>query len=332
MIKDGTSIFGSKAAPDAPVPLVSVVVPAYNAEKTLSCLLESIKEQTFNNYEVIVVDDGSSDATSDAFYQAAGSDPRFQLVRLAENQGVSNARNVGIDFAKGEYLYFCDADDAILPETLCELVTACSDADIVLVSARLYKDETSWELYVPWDGLDLEIIEQNGPIAGGCAGYVCCYFFRRSIIGVERFNSDFSLLEDAEFMSRVCRGGLRYAYCDKALYCYNTWTDGSALNTMTVEKVIIHKRMRCLLEKRTRGSVRSEMLLRDYAHSCFGVLRRVAGNKFLFYKEAALNEDELHEMSVLTDWRTRLVLLAARFPRAARYLFIVSSCFFGQEE
>lgn len=326
------SCIGAKEASNEFSPLVSIVVPAFNAEKTLPRLIESIKRQTLDDYEVIIIDDGSSDATSDAFYQATGSDPRFRLVRLAKNQGVSNARNVGIDLAKGEFLYFCDADDTVLPQTLCELVAACSDADVVLVSARLYKDENSWELYVPWDRLDLEIIEQNGPIAGGCAGYVCCYFFRRSIIGAERFNSDFSLLEDAEFMSRVCRGGLRYAYCDKALYCYNTWTDGSALNTMTVEKVIIHKRMRCLLEKRTRGAVRSEMLLRDYAHSCFGVLRRVAGNKFLFYKEAALNEDELHEMSALTDWRTRLVLLAARFPRAARYLFIISSYFFGQEE
>lgn len=331
MVKDATRSSGSKAVPNVPVPLVSIVVPAYNAGKTLACLLDSIREQTFGNYEAIVVDDGSSDATADAFYRAVGSDPRFQLVRLNNNQGVSNARNVGIDLAKGEFLYFCDADDAILPQALQKLVTIGADADVVLVPTRLYRDENSWDLYVPWNGLSLEIIEHSGPIAGGCRGYVCCYFFRRQVIGTQRFDSKYTLLEDTEFMSRVCQGGLRYKYCDEALYCYNTCVEGSALNTMSIEKVILHKRMRRLLEDRTRGLIRSEALLRDYAHSCFGVLRRVAMNRALFFEEAKLDGKDFELMRELGDWRTRLVLLAARFPRAMRYLFMLTGVFPGRE-
>lgn len=96
-------------------PLVSVVVPAYNAERTLVATLESVLAQTLQDLEVIVVDDGSTDRTG-----ALGAeilDPRVQVI-TKPNSGASAARNAGVAAAKGTYVAFLDADDLWLPEKL----------------------------------------------------------------------------------------------------------------------------------------------------------------------------------------------------------------------
>lgn len=316
---------GEQASKHMVLPMISVIVPAYNAEGTLPRLLRSILEQTFSDFEVIVVDDGSSDATEEAFYKVAGSDSRFRLISLGQNQGVSNARNVGIDHAQGDFLYFCDADDRVLPKAFEELVAAGSDADVALLASRFYTDEITWDYFAPWTGSDLELIEQSGPIASGCEGYIWSYFFKADVIGRERFNTDFSLLEDAEFISRVCLGGLRYRLLDQPLYCYNARSVGSALNTMTVEKDIVHKRMRCLLEERTRCIERSDLLMSHYSRSCFKVLRRVATDKKRYFEESRLEEDSIAGLRELGDWRSRLLIFAARQPRPARWVFVAVS-------
>ena len=314
-----------------PSPQLSIIIPAYNAGKTLQRMLKSIIAQSFDDYEVIVIDDGSSDNTADVFRHEVGSDARFHLICLETNKGVSNARNVGLSQAKGNYIYFCDSDDWLAPQYLAELVAKCSDVDVVLTGAWVAKSGKEWKPFIPWQDADIELIKSVGPIAGGCEGYIWSYFFRKSIIGTERFDSDFCVMEDAEFISRVCLGGLRYGFCEKPLYYYETQGENSALNTMTLEKELIHKQVRGLLEKRTRGHKRADSLLESYAHSCFGVLRRTASNQSLFLSEAKLEKDEFEEMRDLKDWRTRAVLIASKIPRASRFLVKVSNHFVGLE-
>lgn len=99
-------------------PGISIVVPAYNCEKYIAACLESIMVQTFRDYEVLVVDDGSTDHTEDILDEFAKTDRRIRLFRQ-ENAGPSAARNTGIRNAAGEYIMFCDADDTITPHT-CE--------------------------------------------------------------------------------------------------------------------------------------------------------------------------------------------------------------------
>ncbi len=98
-------------------PLISVIVPAYNVEKFIGKCLESILAQTYENFELIVVDDGSNDYTSDIIEIFAKQDKRIKLIRQ-ENKGVSSARNLGLDIAQGAYIMFVDADDYIEPNTL----------------------------------------------------------------------------------------------------------------------------------------------------------------------------------------------------------------------
>ena len=96
-------------------PLVSVVVPAYNRRESLLICLKGILSQTLKDFEVWVIDDGSSDGTGDAVRQM--KDPRIHYVYQA-NQGVSAARNRGIAGAQGEWVAFCDSDDRWLPKKL----------------------------------------------------------------------------------------------------------------------------------------------------------------------------------------------------------------------
>jgi len=93
-------------------PLVSIIVPVYNKEEYLRRCLESIINQTYQNLEIILVDDGSTDGSGEICRRYAGNDPRICLF-TQENQGLSAARNVGLDHMKGGYVVFVDADDYI---------------------------------------------------------------------------------------------------------------------------------------------------------------------------------------------------------------------------
>ncbi len=90
--------------------LVSVIIPAFNAATNIRRALNSVRVQTYQTFEVIVVDDGSADGTSDIVEEFVRADSRFRLVRQ-ENRGVGDARNVGIRSARGKYIAPLDADD-----------------------------------------------------------------------------------------------------------------------------------------------------------------------------------------------------------------------------
>ena len=96
---------------------ISIVVPVYNAEDYLDRCLHSVMDQEFTSYEVILVDDGSTDASSLICDRYSSTDPRFVTIHQA-NKGVSAARNAGINMAQGEYVMFLDSDDVLLPFAL----------------------------------------------------------------------------------------------------------------------------------------------------------------------------------------------------------------------
>lgn len=91
--------------------LVSIIMPAYNAEKYIEEAIESVIEQTYETWELIVVDDASTDGTVAVVQECATKDSRINLIRLSKNGGVANARNVAIENAKGRFLAFLDSDD-----------------------------------------------------------------------------------------------------------------------------------------------------------------------------------------------------------------------------
>ena len=111
---------------------ISVIVPAYNAEKSIERCVCSILNQDFKDFELIVVDDGSNDSTASIVERLVIDDPRITLVRQ-ENGGEMAARAAGIRKANGTWLYFLDADDAVMPDTLSSMYRHIADDIDVIV-------------------------------------------------------------------------------------------------------------------------------------------------------------------------------------------------------
>ncbi|WP_441296495.1 glycosyltransferase family 2 protein [Bacillus sp. FJAT-45066] len=99
-------------------PLVSVITPSFNSERFIKDTIASVISQTFNNWEMIIVDDGSSDNTIKFVKEVIKHDPRIKLIQLHQNSGPAIARNVALEHAKGRYVAFLDSDDQWLPEKL----------------------------------------------------------------------------------------------------------------------------------------------------------------------------------------------------------------------
>lgn len=112
-------------------PLISVIIPAYNAEVFIWECIDSIVNQTIQDWELIIVDDGSIDGTAKIVDSWQSKDPRVKVIHQA-NGGVSKARNMGIELAQGDYVTFVDADDCIVPQYLESLTTSIGDADLSL--------------------------------------------------------------------------------------------------------------------------------------------------------------------------------------------------------
>ncbi|MBQ8209903.1 MAG: CDP-glycerol glycerophosphotransferase family protein [Clostridia bacterium] len=122
--------------------MISVIVPVYNVEIYLEKALESIKAQTYTDFEVIMVNDCSTDSSGKICEEWSLSDSRFKTVHKEQNQGLSAARNTGMKYAGGEYIFFMDSDDSITPETLKLLYNAMIENDVDMVSGNVcYIDE-----------------------------------------------------------------------------------------------------------------------------------------------------------------------------------------------
>lgn len=123
-------------------PAVTVIVPVYNAERHIRETLESIAAQSLSNLEVIVVDDGSTDASIKIVKGFVSRDDRFRLITRRPQGSAGAARNVGLEHARGDYLAFLDADDLFAPTMLQKLHyrAIVDDADIVMTAFRSFRD------------------------------------------------------------------------------------------------------------------------------------------------------------------------------------------------
>lgn len=137
------------------IPLVSIIVPVYQVKEYISECVESLLAQTYTNLEILLVDDGSTDGSGEICDEYAAKDSRVRVVHQ-ENQGPSVARNTGLDYAKGEFVAFVDADDVALPDFIMTLymlaevhkadITACAymecRSDILgnITEGILYRD------------------------------------------------------------------------------------------------------------------------------------------------------------------------------------------------
>ena len=119
--------------------LISIIMPVYNAEKYLNRSIESIMNQTYNNIEIILVNDGSTDNSLEICTSYQEKDNRIKLINQA-NKGVSFARNKGIDEATGDYIMFIDSDDYVEKNMIEDMVSKITEDDIDLVISGIKMD------------------------------------------------------------------------------------------------------------------------------------------------------------------------------------------------
>lgn len=125
-------------------PIVSVIMPVYNSERYLSQAIQSILDQTYQNFELIIIDDGSDDSSWKIVTSFQEKDSRIRGIRQLENQGVAATSNHGLDLATGKYIARMDSDDISLPNRLAKQVSFLeSHLDIGIVGGRMmFMDET----------------------------------------------------------------------------------------------------------------------------------------------------------------------------------------------
>jgi glycosyltransferase involved in cell wall biosynthesis len=119
-------------------PLVSVVIPAFNRERVIGKAIKSVLAQTFQDFEIIVVDDGSGDETAGNLIELAYSEPRVRIFRSETNQGAQAARNAGARAARGKWLSFLDSDDEWLPTSLEMRLRVASVENVEVVHSNCY--------------------------------------------------------------------------------------------------------------------------------------------------------------------------------------------------
>lgn len=205
---------------------ISIIIPVYNAEDYLDRCLQSILSQDFNSYEVILVDDGSSDASSLICDRYSATDPRFRTIHKP-NGGVSSARNAGIDLAKGEYLMFVDSDDALLPGAVKALTEGLDGEDMVLGGYVTYIDSVPKKEMNPRESETFEGARMdeffNRNIRKNCEMLDAPWakLFRRKAVGALRFNESLSYAEDKLFVFAFMASCSSVRTCREFVYAYH---------------------------------------------------------------------------------------------------------------
>lgn len=223
-------------------PKVSVIVPVYNVEKLLQRCIDSILAQTFTDFELLLIDDGSKDKSGEICDEYAAKDSRIRVFHK-QNGGVSTARNIGIDKAQGEWIYFVDSDDIVLPSalgTFCSLIYSDSE----LVMAGFYtsdENNTVREQRKMVRQCELSVIqalkEMYAPTDFCYQGYLWCKLFKRKVILQNnlRFEETISFNEDRLFIVEyLCHCLAPISYTTNAVYNYILRTD-SAMSTLQKE-------------------------------------------------------------------------------------------------
>lgn len=231
---------------------ISIIIPVYNVEVYLKECLNSVINQNFQNYEIICVDDASTDNSVKILFEYIEKQDNIKVIRHSENKGLSAARNTGLAYAAGKYIWFIDSDDLILPDSLMELYTIAEKAqtDIVFFNlVRMYKDTDCRKMCVRNDmQISLgkvcqgkkffsQAVSNHTYISSVCLQFIKTNFLKQNNIG---FYNDI-LHEDELFSFLSTMSAQRVLYVDKKYYIYRQ-REGSIMsgkNYMRAESLFV---------------------------------------------------------------------------------------------
>lgn len=218
-------------------PQVSVIVPVYNAERWLNRCVDSILAQTFINFELLLVDDGSTDSSGAICDEYAKHDSRVRVFHKP-NGGVSSARNLGLDNACGEWISFVDADDWIENDSLKQMFNMATDECLYIVIANYYEDNDGRSVYM----------SQN--VGEASKENLISSMFKHLLLGVGftkfikfriikennlRFNEKISYCEDFILCCQIFMLNPRVGFLNAAYYHYDCTNYNSLTRNYTMK-------------------------------------------------------------------------------------------------
>jgi glycosyltransferase involved in cell wall biosynthesis len=218
--------------------LVSVIVPIYNAHKWLRLCVDSVLSQTYTNLEIILVDDGSTDLSSEICDDYAKTDQRITVIHK-KNGGLSSARNAGIDVATGQLITFVDADDELHPEMIAHLLNVHQQthADIccgqfIRSSNHQFKALTNakFKVYCPSKAIELTLYQKKG-----FANSACNTLYNTKLFSTLRFTEGIGY-EDLDFFYKIYAKANKIGYTNCITYFYRNNSD-SYLNTWSTSRL-----------------------------------------------------------------------------------------------
>lgn len=215
------------------MPKLSIIIPVYNVEKYIRECLDSVKKQTFKNFEVILINDGSQDNSGAICDEYAATDSRFKVFHK-ENGGVASARNLGLDNANGEWVTFVDPDDCLVSDKVYEEIFALDINDVDMVKFQLVKGEILADTIVQENPMQKPmneriLREEQFKSEIYSYGNIWNMIMRRNIIGDLRFEN-IHIGEDGLFMRIAMLGMDRIMEINKAYYFYR-YNPNSATRT-----------------------------------------------------------------------------------------------------
>src|SRR5690606_16654444 len=201
--------------------MVSIVLPCYNCQSYIDQAIDSVFQQTYADWELVIVDDGSTDQSLDIIRQYAESESRIRVF-TQENRGVSKARNLALENARGEYIAFLDADDWLPPDSLRSRIRKFTESPATtFVDGRVdvYNEsgtaiERSWTPAFRGDPYH-QLLRLSSR----------CFFGPNWMIRLKpgqtcRFNENIKHGEDLLFYAELSREGGSYDYANETVYCY----------------------------------------------------------------------------------------------------------------
>ena len=205
-------------------PLISIIVPIYNVEAYLARCMNSIKDQTYENIEILAINDGSTDKSLSILEAIGKEDNRIQII-TKENGGQASARNLGISIAKGEYFMFVDSDDFIDENAVQECVTVLNNNRCDLIIFDYFKLKNDQREYV-----------QAGKCLHNSKSAPWNKLYSRELWENFRFPEGY-WYEDLGIVPAVVANANRIEKLDKALYYYETSRDTSQTNMINPLKL-----------------------------------------------------------------------------------------------
>jgi glycosyltransferase involved in cell wall biosynthesis len=203
-------------------PAISVIVPIYNMEKLMRKCLDSILAQTFQDYECLLIDDGSKDGSPAICDEYAAKDPRFKAFHKP-NGGLSDARNYGIERAQGDYTIFFDPDDWVDVDCLTDMYAKAQETDADMVMCDLYYNDPYRQSYCKQEPTSLDHNDVlKDLIVGKVYGFTVTKLLRRTLY--QQYDLQYPVgmygCEDQYAICKLLKNNIKIAYLPNAYYHY----------------------------------------------------------------------------------------------------------------